>query len=126
DRLQARHRRAHRRAEDRKLRDRRVLDALRAEFLEQAHRGLEHAARGGGVLAEQHDALVALHLLRDAGGDGVAIAQLRHALPPSAQTSVSALSGAGVGEAFAAAVACSSFAIESDSIFAIAASETPE
>src|SRR5262249_60683946 len=54
------------------------------------------------------------------------VAQLRHALPPSAQTSVIADSSAGVGEAFAAAVACSSFAIESASIFASAASETPE
>src|SRR5262249_6588153 len=92
---------------------------------EQAHGGLEHAARGSGVFAEQYHALVALHLLRDAGGDRVAIAQLRHALPPSAQTSVIAVSGAGVGEAFAASVAFSSFAIDSDSICASFASETP-
>src|SRR4029077_15062263 len=97
----------------------------RPELLEQPHRGLEHAARGGGVLAEQHDALVAPHFLRDARGDRVAIAQLRHALPPSAHTSVIADSSAGVGEAFAVSVARSSFAIDSDSTCASFASETP-
>jgi len=57
-------------------------------ILRKAHGGLEHAARGGGVFAEEDDALVAPHFLRDPGGDRVPVAQLRHALPPSAHTSV--------------------------------------
>src|SRR5688572_8849830 len=70
---QPRHRGAHRGAHDRLLRDRRVLDALRAELVEQADGRLEHAASRGYVLAEQHDGRVAAHLLCDAGCDGVTI-----------------------------------------------------
>src|SRR5258707_3259285 len=125
DRLQARHRRAHRRAEDGEFRDRRVLHAPGAELFEQPDRGLEHAARGGRVLAEQYDALVAPHFLRDSGGDRFPVAQLRHALPPSAHTSVMADSSAGVGDALAASVAWSSFAMASASIFASVASAIP-
>ncbi len=84
DRLQAGHRRAHGGAQDRLLGDRRVAHAHRAELLEQPHRRLEHAAGAGHVLAEEHDVLVALHLLRDAAGDRIAIGQFRHAKPPSA------------------------------------------
>ena len=36
------------------------------------------------VLAQEHDVGIALHLLRDAARDGVAIGQFRHAQPPSA------------------------------------------
>src|SRR5467141_4400090 len=122
---EARHRRAHRRAEDGELRNRRVLYPPRPELLQQPDRGLEDAAGGGGVLAEEHDAFVAPHFLRDPGGNRVPVAQLRHALPPSAHTSVIADSSAGVGEAFAVSVARSSFAIASDSICASFASGMP-
>ena len=54
------------------------------KLLVEADRGLEHAARLGDVLAQEDDALVALHFLRDAARDGVAIGQFRHAQPPSA------------------------------------------
>ncbi len=83
----------------------RVLHPPRPELFEQSDRGLEHATRGGRVLAEEHHALIAPHFLRDARGDRVPVAQLRHALPPSAHTSVIADSSAGVGEAFAVSVA---------------------
>ena len=53
-------------------------------LLVEADRRLEHAARLADVLAEEDDAVVALHLLRDAARDGVAIGQFRHAQPPSA------------------------------------------
>ena len=84
DRLEPRHRRAHGGAEDRLLGNRRVAHAHRTEFLQQANGSLEHAAGAGDVLAQEHDVLVALHLLRDAAGDGIAIRQFRHAKPPSA------------------------------------------
>ena len=73
DRPQARHRGAHRGAQDRLLGDRRVAHARRAELVEQADGRLEHAARARDVLAEEHDVFVAAHLLRHAGGDRVAI-----------------------------------------------------
>ena len=73
DRLQARHRRAHGGAEDRLLGDRRVAHAQRAELLVEADGRLEHAAGFGHVLAEEHDVGIALHLLRDAADDRVAI-----------------------------------------------------
>ena len=79
DRLQAGHRRAHGRAQDRLLGDRRVAHAQGPELLEQADGRLEHAARLGHVLAEEHDVGIARHLLRDAARDGVAIGQFRHA-----------------------------------------------
>ena len=65
DRPQTGHRRTHRGAEDRHLRDRRVAHARRTEAFEQADGGFEHAARAADVLAEEHDVLVAFHLLRD-------------------------------------------------------------
>ena len=55
DRAQAGHRRAHRRADDRLLADRRVADPLRPEPVEQPLGQLEHAARGADVLADEHD-----------------------------------------------------------------------
>jgi hypothetical protein len=79
DRLQPRHRRAHRRAEDGLLGDRRVAYAQSAELLVEPDRGLEHAARFRHVLAEEHDVVVALHLLGDAADHRVAIGQFRHA-----------------------------------------------
>ena len=75
------------------------------ELVEQADRGLEHPAGAGDVLADEDHAVVAAHLLGDAARDGVAIGQLRHDQPPSAQTSVNALSGAGSSPATASSVA---------------------
>ena len=84
DRLQPCHRGAHRGAEDRLLGNRRVAHAQRTELLVKTHGRLEHAAGLGHVFAEKHDVGIALHLLRDAANDGVAIRQFRHAQPPSA------------------------------------------
>ena len=56
----------------------------RSELLVEPDRRLEHAARLADILAKEDDAAVALHLLRDAARDGVAIGQFRHAQPPSA------------------------------------------
>ncbi len=69
DRAQAGHRRAHRRADDGLLADRRVADAVRPELVEQPLGQLEHAAGGADVLADQHDVRIAPHLLGDARGD---------------------------------------------------------
>ena len=65
DRAQAHHRRPDRRADDRGLGDRRVDDALLAELAEQAVGHLEGAAVDADVLAQEEDALVALHLLEE-------------------------------------------------------------
>ena len=122
---QSRHRRAHRGAEDRLFGDRRVAHAQRPELLVEADGGLEHAARLADVLAEEYDARVALHFLRDAACDGVAIGQFRHAQPPSAYTSlVSNSTGAG-GEALHASVAASTLRLLSASIAPIVSSATP-
>jgi hypothetical protein len=64
--------------------DRRIAHPKRAELFVEADCRLEHATGFGDVLSEKHYVLVALHLLRDAAGDGVAIGQFRHAQPPSA------------------------------------------
>ncbi len=116
DRPHAGHRRTHRRAEDRFLRNRRIDHPLRAELFQQAHGRLEDAAGGGNVLADKGDPLVAHHLLGDTGGDGFAIAQLRHAQPPSAKTSVVRISCGGSGEAFAISVASSTWRRASSAI----------
>ena len=65
DGAQSGHRGADAEAGESRLRDRRVDDPLRSEFL---HQPCEHFERGAGlghVLAEQHDAIVPPHLLRD-------------------------------------------------------------
>ncbi len=96
DRAQAGHRRAHRRADDRLLADRRVADAIGPELVEQALGQLEHAA--GGARRPRRSSTtrrVAAHLLGDAGGDGLPVRQFRHAEPPSVQTWVSRTSAAG-------------------------------
>ena len=72
---------------------------------EQALGQLEHAAGRPDVLADEHDARVALHLLGDAAANGGAIRQFRHDEPPSAQTWVSRTSGDGSGAARASASA---------------------
>ena len=54
------------------------------ELFVEADGRLEHAAGLGDVFAEEHDVGIALHFLRDAAGDRVAIGQFRHAQPPSA------------------------------------------
>ena len=97
-----------------------VIDGNDADVVYSTARDAIAKARSG-----SGPSLVAPHFLRDPGGDRVPVAQLRHALPPSAHTSVIADSSAGVGEAFAASVARSSFAIASDSIFASVASAMP-
>ena len=60
DRPQARHRGAHRGAENRLFGDRRVSHAQRSELLVEADRRLEHAARLADVLAKEDDVVVAL------------------------------------------------------------------
>ena len=85
DGAQAGHRRAHRRADDRLLADRRVDDPARAEPVEQALGQLEHAAGRADVLAEQHDVRVALHLPGDAlprGRRGRSVPPRRSPRPP--------------------------------------------
>jgi hypothetical protein len=84
DRLEARHRRAHGRAQDRLLGDRRVAHAQRPELLVEPDRRLEYAAGLADVFAEKDHVGVARHLLRDAARDRIAIGQFRHAQPPSA------------------------------------------
>jgi hypothetical protein len=61
-----------------------IADAHGSELLQQTDRGLEHAARGGDVLAEKHHVRIACHLLGDATGHRISISQFRHAQPPSA------------------------------------------
>ena len=63
-------RKAQRHTGDRRLRQRRVDDAGFAEFLVQTVGDEEHAAFRTDVLAEHHHALVALHLLGEAGAEG--------------------------------------------------------
>ena len=126
DRPQTRHRRAHRRAQNRLLGNRRVAHPQRPELLVKPDRRLEDAARLRDVLAKEDDAIVALHLLRDAASYGVPIRQFRHAQPPSAYTSaVSNSIGAG-GDALQAAVAASTLRLLSASIASIVSSATPK
>ncbi len=58
--------RAHGRADDRRFRDGRVDDALRAESVQEPFSHLERAAVGADVLAEEKHALVAAHFLASA------------------------------------------------------------
>ena len=89
----------------------------RAELVEQADGRLEHALGRADVLAEADHGRVAPHLPRDALGDRLAIGDrrgvryVRHAAPPSAQTSVSASAGSAAGAAFAAATASATSAL---------------
>ena len=116
DRAQPGHRRAHRGADDRLLRDRRVPHAIGAEAFRQPDRRLEDAARRGDVFAEQHDGRIAFHLLGDPGRDRITVGQLRHSELPSAQTLVRSSSSEGSGLAFASAVSVSIHAAVSRSI----------
>ena len=68
-------------ARERELGDRRVDDAVVAEAVDQSRGGVEDAARLD-VLADQHDAAVALHLLGDAVPDRLAVADLAHQSSP--------------------------------------------
>ena len=120
------HRRAHRGAQDRLLGNRRVAHPQRPELLVKPYRRLEDAARLRDVLAEEDDAVVALHFLRDAACDGVAISQFRHAQPPSAYTSVVSNSTGAGGDALQAAVAASTLRLLSASIASIVSSATPK
>ncbi len=125
DRAQAGHRRAHRRADDGLLADRRVADTRRAELVEQALGQLEDASGRPDVLADQHDARVAPHLLGDARRDRAAVCQFRHAEPPSLQTWVSSTSAAGSGAARASASADATASRVSSSIASSVAPSTP-
>ena len=73
DRPQTGHRRAHSRTENGLLGDRGVAHPHRTEFVEQPDRGFEHTACRADIFAEENDVLVALHFLRDAGGNRFAI-----------------------------------------------------
>ena len=77
------------------------------------------------VFAQENDVLVARHFLRDAGRDGVAIGQFRHAAPPSAHTFFSMTSSEGSGDALAVSVASSTFLIASASMSFSVASVKP-
>ena len=84
DRSQARHRGPHGSAKDGLLGDGRISHTERPELLVQPDRCLEHAASLADILAEEDDAVIAFHFLRDAARYGVTICQFRHAQPPSA------------------------------------------
>jgi len=70
--------RSHRRADDGGFGNRRVNDALGAEFLEHPGGHLERAAIVADVFAEQEDGRVALHLLPDSLANGVQKSHYRH------------------------------------------------
>src|SRR5439155_4379267 len=67
-------------ADDRRLRERRVDHAPRAELLLEAERHLEGAAVDADVLADHEHALVAAHLLAEAVRDRLEIGLLGHYL----------------------------------------------
>src|SRR5206468_161083 len=75
---QSRDRRAHRALDQEVLRNWAVDDPHRPEFLVQASRRLEHPAVGRDVFADEEDALVTLHLLHEAFGDGLDVAHGLH------------------------------------------------
>ena len=125
DRPQPGHRRAHGRANDGLLADRRVADALAAEPAEQALGQLEHAAGRPDVLADEHHARVAVHLLRDRRGECGSVRQFRHDEPPSVQTWVSRTSGDGSGAARAMASASATAACVSASMASSSAAARP-
>ena len=74
NRLQPGHGRAHGGSHDRLFRDRRIAHAQRAESIEESRlSGFEDAAGFAYILAQEDHIGVALHLLRNAAGHGVAI-----------------------------------------------------
>ena len=80
DRAHAHHRGAGAGADDRRLRERRVDHAPRAELLLEAEGDLERAAVHADVLADHEDALVAAHLEAEPVGDRLEVGQLGHYL----------------------------------------------
>jgi hypothetical protein len=76
------HRRAHGDAHEAGLGNRRVDDAVRAEFLDKARKNLEGRASLGDVLAEDEDRLVAPHLLGERLVDGLGQGDLSHRVSP--------------------------------------------
>ena len=80
DRPQAAHGHAHGEARDAELHHGRVDNAFRPKFRQQAVRGAKDAAEGSDVLAENHHALVTLHLLSQGLADGL---NERHGPSPS-------------------------------------------
>ena len=102
DRAQAVDRGAHRGAGDHALGQRRVEHALVAVLRPQPLGGAEDAALLADVLAQDHDALVALHLLVHGGADRLEDVQLGHQwLPPSPPSGASgvAVPPPGIGSA---------------------------
>ena len=79
-----RHRRTHGRPQNGLLGNRRIAHPQWPELFIEADGGLEHAAGLGHVFAQEHDILVAVHFLGNAADHRIAIAQFRHAQPPSA------------------------------------------
>src|SRR5439155_11102544 len=125
DRPKSGHRRPHGRADDRLLGDRRIADALRSKALEEADRRLEHPAGRADVFADEIHRLIAGHLLRNAGGDRLSVAQFRHAAPPSLQTwrSISSIRAGAPWRA--SSVAASTFCWARVSISLTSGSATP-
>ena len=90
DRPHAGHRRADADAAEPGLRNRRIDDAVLAEFVDQPHQHLERRPRFRDVFAHEDDARVAAHFLSDRFLDRVAKGQLadggrciKHKRPPS-------------------------------------------
>src|SRR5690606_20524121 len=122
---QASHRGADGGANDRLLGYRHVDHSRRPEPFEQSCRRLENTARSGDILPEQKYRLVPLHFLSESRRHGLAIRQLRHALPPSDHNCLSTTSSDGSGEAFACSVARSMARRLASSIPRHSASVTP-
>ena len=80
DRAHAHDRGAGAAADDRRLGERRVDHAPRAELLLEAERDLEGAAVDADVLADHEHALVAAHLLAEAVRDRLQVGHLGHYL----------------------------------------------
>ncbi len=74
-----------RRADDHRLGDRHVEHAVRAEPVERAVGGAEHATVRADVLTQEHDALVARHLVEDRLADRRQHGHARHETPSVAR-----------------------------------------
>src|SRR5207253_3120619 len=117
DRPQPCHCCAHRRPDNRLLRDRSIPHTLSAKPIEQADSCFEDAAGGSDILADEVHGGVALHLLRDACGHRLAKRQFRHDERPSLQTWLSMSSIRAGGALRASSVATSTLRRDASSIF---------
>ena len=79
------HRHSDRGADDARLGQRRVDDAVGAELLDESQRGAEDAAELAHVLAQHHHPRVAAHLDPERVIDGLDDVPGRHQAPPSTQ-----------------------------------------